>query len=849
MSRLVTLALLISGAPTLFGGVTLDGSFGTHGALPGPNFIIPASVGKQVGSNLFQSFSQFNLISSESATFSGPNNVQNILSRVTSGSPSSIDGKVSSQIQGANLFFINPAGVIFGPHAQLDVSGSVAVTTANYVKLVGGGRFNANLGGQDTLSSAPVASFGFLNSAPASIFVVGNNDSDSNGNATYAPSLNIAAGKSFSFIAGGIGMSGGKITGEGSRMNLVSVHSAGEVILDATDINSSVDTSQFGVMGAIALINLANIDASGTAGGPVVVRGGSLVLDNSQIGSETTGAIQGGPMDIALLGDLKVVDGAAIFTNALGSGNGGNLSIHAASVLINGSAMPNQFTGISAGTATGATGDAGDLNIRVDQTLSIMGHGQIGANTFSSGNGGNLSVHAGSLSIDGSATPHLFTGIAADTFDTGDAGNLTITVDTLLRMVGRGQISANTLSSGKGGNISIHAASLSINGVATPNEFTGIGVDSEQGATGDAGDLTIMVDQALSIVGHGQIGANTRSSGNGGNLTIDAGSLLIDGSATRFRFTGIGAESNHVATGNAGDITINVGEALKIVGSGLISAVTASSGNGGNITIHAGSLSIDGSATPDRNTYITAESLQGATGDAGNVDVTIDHALKIAGHGSIFDGTSSSGHGGDLLIHAGSLSINGAATPKKFTGISVESKPRATGDAGSIEISSSGTIKLTHHSSITASSNIDGGNITIKAPTLVYLIDSKITAEAGSTGGNITIDPIFIALNNSRISANASAGQGGNINLISDFFFNSNSSVTATGTTNNGTVNITAPELDLGAELITLPSSLVSAENQLQERCTALLQGDFSSFISIGRGGTEPEPEELESGF
>ena len=62
-------------------------------------------------------------------------------------------------------------------------------------------------------------------------------------------------------------------------------------------------------------------------------------------------------------------------------------------------------------------------------------------------------------------------------------------------------------------------------------------------------------------------------------------------------------------------------------------------------------------------------------------------------------------------------------------------------------------------------------------------------------------------------------------------------------------MNITAPELDLGAQLITLPSSLLSAESQLQERCTALLEGDFSSFISIGRGGTEPAPEELQSTF
>jgi large exoprotein involved in heme utilization and adhesion len=116
-------------------------------------------------------------------------------------------------------------------------------------------------------------------------------------------------------------------------------------------------------------------------------------------------------------------------------------------------------------------------------------------------------------------------------------------------------------------------------------------------------------------------------------------------------------------------------------------------------------------------------------------------------------------------------------------------------------------------------------------------------------GGNITIDPQFIVLNNSPISASAAAGQGGNINLVSDFFFNSGSLISATGTTNNGTVNITAPNLDLGAELITLPASLVSAENQLQERCTAMLLGDFSSFITVGRGGTEPNPDELQVEF
>src|ERR1700682_3102616 len=100
MFPLRAVVLMFCACP-LFGGVVLDGTFGTSGALPGPNYMIPANVGKQVGGNLFHSFNQFNLISSESGTFTGPSNVQNILARVTDGNPSSIDGKVSSQIQGA----------------------------------------------------------------------------------------------------------------------------------------------------------------------------------------------------------------------------------------------------------------------------------------------------------------------------------------------------------------------------------------------------------------------------------------------------------------------------------------------------------------------------------------------------------------------------------------------------------------------------------------------------------------------------------------------------------------------------------------------------------------------------
>src|SRR6516225_11587846 len=124
-SRVFTagLVVLFSAADTTsHAQVVLDGKFGTSGALTGPNYAITAAMGAVRGNNLFQSFSQFNLVAGDVATFSGPANIQNILSRVTGGSPSSIDGTIRSDISGANFFFINPSGVMFGPNAAVDVS-------------------------------------------------------------------------------------------------------------------------------------------------------------------------------------------------------------------------------------------------------------------------------------------------------------------------------------------------------------------------------------------------------------------------------------------------------------------------------------------------------------------------------------------------------------------------------------------------------------------------------------------------------------------------------------------------------------------------------------------------------
>ena len=99
--------------------IVLDNSFGNEGALEGPDFKIPDSLGKTVGGNLFHSFEVFSIDTDHTATFSGPGNIRNIVSRVTGNNVSYIDGLIKSEIEDSNLFLINPNGFLFGENSVL----------------------------------------------------------------------------------------------------------------------------------------------------------------------------------------------------------------------------------------------------------------------------------------------------------------------------------------------------------------------------------------------------------------------------------------------------------------------------------------------------------------------------------------------------------------------------------------------------------------------------------------------------------------------------------------------------------------------------------------------------------
>ena len=154
--------------------IATDGSVGPAQGLSGPAFAIGSALGTLSGNNLFHSFSTFNLATGESATFTGPSTLANIVGRVTGGSSSSIDGTIATLTGGStNLFLINPAGIVFGPNASLNVEGSFHVSTADYLAFADGAKFMSNLGNGSSFTTAEPAAFGFLNANPAAVAIYG----------------------------------------------------------------------------------------------------------------------------------------------------------------------------------------------------------------------------------------------------------------------------------------------------------------------------------------------------------------------------------------------------------------------------------------------------------------------------------------------------------------------------------------------------------------------------------------------------------------------------------------------------------------------------------------------------
>ena len=284
---LVLLPAMTQGQVTT--AITSDGSLGSQVTPNGNIHNITGGTRPGEGPNLFHSFEQFSIGAGDIANFLNETEAptDNILSRVTGGDPSQIFGTIQTTDFGsANLFLLNPAGVLFGPTASLDVGGSFYVATADFLRLGEGGIYYANLDEESVLTMAPPEAFGFLGPNPAKIAI----------NQSF---LEVFDDESFSLVGGDIEIAGdgspfsGSITAPSGQINIASVASEGEVILDHSGPTTHFNVDGFAHLGEVELTGGAFVDVSdfvsGDGGGTVIIRGGQLTIDSSFVFADTTG--------------------------------------------------------------------------------------------------------------------------------------------------------------------------------------------------------------------------------------------------------------------------------------------------------------------------------------------------------------------------------------------------------------------------------------------------------------------------------------------------------------------------------------------------------------------------------
>ncbi len=402
--------------------LVLDGSLGQTETLMGPEYQIGAELGQQQGGNLFHSFQDFNLQSHETATFSGPDTVHNIISRVTGGTPSNIDGLIRSTIPNADFYLLNPYGILFGPHAKLDVQGGFHASTADYLKLQDGDRFEARNLNNSLLSVAPVAAFGFLSDTPTPISV-------------HDSHLNVPKGQTFSLIGGGLEFHGTgrllydensysvasspiKLSAESGRFNMVSVASPGEVMPTATGFDLTMTKN-----GHLTATNTL-LTTYGDAGGQIWIRAGQVMMTNSLVENGTVNQA-GGDVDMQV-DNLIFDEGAGIYNLIQGIGSGGNIHLRVTDQLIQrGTDNKGNGSGIytdsdNNGNASQA-GKSGNITIQA-QSVFVTDRGAIAANTYSSGDAGNVSIRADEISLTNGSY------IGSATFGLGQGGTITLDI-------------------------------------------------------------------------------------------------------------------------------------------------------------------------------------------------------------------------------------------------------------------------------------------------------------------------------------------------------------------------------------------------------------------------------------
>jgi filamentous hemagglutinin family protein len=701
---------------TIIAPTTGVGDLGTTMIADGKTVQITGGTRPGNGENLFHSFEQFNVGTGDTAQFlnNTPSlHTSNILGRVTGGNPSSIFGTIDTMsYPNANFFLMNPAGIVFGPNATLNVTGSVAFTTANYLRLAeangsNAGIFHADTAATSLLTSASVAAFGFLGPNPAAIAIQGStlelrqpdqSISLVGGNQGFS-SINVS-------VPDGVTMTGGHLSASSGHINIGSVASPGEILAGTLDQAQNINGQSFGALGAIQL-SQSGINTSGGGGEAILIRGGSLVVDASEV-SASTGDIS---FDAT---SIQISNVALIATVTETASNAGHIILKASrDITLESAAVVGSFS-------QGSSGHAGNITFSSTQgDVGLADSSLVTSQADNKGNTGHVKIDAphGDILLDGA---HVFTSAQG----TGTLGGILIEANNLF-MRNEASIVGNNFTTQVAENIAITLEGrLDLTGNSV--------IETGTPGSANAADLIISSRDIL-ITEKSMLVTGTTSSGDAGRLSIFTDNLqLTDGGRLSSRSL-VAPGTVEIPTGRGGFISIegfqNPGPSVTIDGPGSgIFTSTEGTDAGGTINLSARSLTMTDRAT------ITASS----TGTVPNP-----------------------GKAGDISINAGQ------SLEMRDSSITTEAV-RAGG--GNIKILAIDRVRLVNSPISTSvhSGPGSGGNITID-PNIVVLQNSPVTAQADrGAGGNIIITtPLFLADSTSPVNASSQKGINGTVTIQS----------------------------------------------------------------------------------
>lgn len=828
----LVLALALLGTPVLaLAQVVFDDSLGAPGAAPldpgGTTYQIESDRGATVSggghTNLFFSFDQFDVPASQTAEFRPGADVDTIVSRVTGGSPSRIDGGLRVETLGGgpgpDLFLLNPDGVLFGGSTRLDLGGALYVSTASGVGFEDGGFFSArDVGAALPATAAAPSLLRFDGTQTGDIAIEGRVFSNDVGTALDAEGV--------SLVARNVTATGpGSIAPEQATVQIGAVGSrALDVPLDLRAADLGRGSASGGRIeidaGSSDTFNVSTLSPNPDQG-RIVIRGGELVLVDGALIAGGNGSTDPGAAAIDVDVDERVSlsgSSAKIESQSGASFGPGDVRVSAERLEIL-EAASVEITTNRGGAAVGR------LEIDVD-TLEIAGQfSQLKSTTRTAGAGGAIDVSARAIHLRDQGRV-LSESIANTSVDVGSSGAISLEADTIA--LGRGaDVVSVTNDAGAGGDVTVRAANLSLVDRAR------IGAGSNGDAAG--GDVRVEVGRlellASSVIGTGPVPIapvdETRPSGPAGDLSIVADSARIEG--------GSQLSTTTIGSGDAGELRVDVRETLVLTGeqagvdqpSGLFarsgeSFGSPATGDGGRIVVRAGRLEILDGAQINATTV--------GSGRAGEIDVETTGDLVID-DGRVSTFASDTGATGDLRLAAGrDLVLRNEA--EITSEAPIPAPPGLPGDpptAGGIELVAGDLLRIEDARVATDSSRPESGDIALFAGTAIGLVASEITTNVDSAagrGGDIAIEAGAVAIAESVVTANAdgSNADAGDIRLAAStaILQSPDSRIEARSQLGvSGQIVRASPETNLAEELGRLAAEIQSEDASLLDPCEA----------------------------